>query len=311
MTQEQTKNRPRLIAIGGGKGGIGKTVISTCLSIALVRYGKSVILVDGDLGGANLHTVMGISMPPRTLYDFITRRIAKLSNLPIETPIPGLRLICGAPGSPGMANIKYWEKQKTIRHLRQLDADFVVVDVGAGMSFNEVDLFNASEVGIVIANPEPPSIQECYNFIKVALFRKLRTTLSGHAQIMAVLDGHRDHSHLRDRRLVSDLIQELRDRDLEAAQRLERTIRGFEPRLILNCVHDESESLDARALQLAVSDLLGVQLRFLGFVPYSKSVKQAIQTMRPTKLLSEDVAVRSRIFEIVNRHFINPIVAQA
>src|SRR5574342_481540 len=143
----------KVITVAGGKGGIGKTMICASLSMALAQTGLRVTLVDADLGGANLHTVLGMYMPSKTLHDFIQRRVKTLEEVTMPTPIEGLKLVCGAPGIVGLANIQHWEKLKMIRHLRKLSADYVVVDIGAGMSLNEIDLFNSGDITIVVANP--------------------------------------------------------------------------------------------------------------------------------------------------------------
>ena len=96
----------RVIAVAGGKGGIGKTMVSASLAIALAQADTRVVLFDADLGGANVHTVMGIYAPERTLYDFVARRVKGLEELLIPSPFDGLQLICGSPGTSGMANLE-------------------------------------------------------------------------------------------------------------------------------------------------------------------------------------------------------------
>ncbi|MDZ7344013.1 MAG: AAA family ATPase, partial [candidate division KSB1 bacterium] len=201
----ETSRPLQIITVGGGKGGIGKSVICCSLGVALAECGARVIVVDADLGGANLHTVMGLYLPSRTLHDFITRKVKTLGEIVLPTAVERLQLICGAPGIVGFAQIEYWEKMKLIRHLRKLEADFVLVDIGAGMSLNEIDLFNAGDIPIVVVNPEPTSIQECYNFIKVAVFRRLRRVFSDSPMVVELLNRCKDPSHVNDRRLLAEL----------------------------------------------------------------------------------------------------------
>lgn len=295
---------PHIIAIGGGKGGIGKTIISALLAIALARTGKRTVLIDADLGGANLNTVMGIYMPAKTLFDFFQRRVTTVSELLIDTSFPHLRLICGAPGSPGMANIRYWEKMKAIRHFRKIDADFVVLDLGAGMSFNEIDLFNTAETGIVVANPEPPSIQECYSFIKVALFRRLRKAFAGDELVMRVLSKSRDASHLKDTRLMQELINEISAVNAETGAQFADAVQQFSPCLFLNLVYHDREKVDGDALRIAVADLLGIRLTYLCHLPYNSVVQEVMQSSRPVELFEQDVSIRRTLQRVVETHFI-------
>ncbi len=85
-------------SIGGGKGGIGKTLLTAALGWQLARMGKRVVMVDADLGGANLHTCLGLPNPTLTLADFIRRRTERIEDVAAETGTPGLRLISGASG---------------------------------------------------------------------------------------------------------------------------------------------------------------------------------------------------------------------
>src|SRR6185436_2717846 len=83
-------------SVGGGKGGIGKSLLTASLGWQLAQLGKRVVLVDADLGGANLHPCLGLQNPKRTLGDFIQRRVAQIEDVAVETGQPGLRLVSGA-----------------------------------------------------------------------------------------------------------------------------------------------------------------------------------------------------------------------
>src|SRR5882724_10833048 len=73
----------RIIAVGGGKGGIGKSLVSANLGIALAQRGSSVVLVDADLGGANLHSCLGVAQPQVSLSDFVNRNVARLEDVAV------------------------------------------------------------------------------------------------------------------------------------------------------------------------------------------------------------------------------------
>ena len=117
-----TKN---IIAIAGGKGGVGKTLVTAGMSVALAEMDKKTVAVDVDFSGANLHQALGIISPPLTLADLIFKRQKDINKLAIETSIPNLYLIAGNAGTPGIGNLKYWVKQKVFRHLRNIDDKFV------------------------------------------------------------------------------------------------------------------------------------------------------------------------------------------
>ncbi len=88
--------KKKLWSIGGGKGGIGKSIFTLMLGISLARLGHKIIVVDADLVGANLHTLMGVRYPPHSLEDFLLKRVPRLEDTIIETGVKGIGLICGA-----------------------------------------------------------------------------------------------------------------------------------------------------------------------------------------------------------------------
>jgi hypothetical protein len=106
----QTTAQPAVIAVGGGKGGIGKTLLTANLGICFAKNKWRVVLVDADLGGSNLHTCLGVDFPELSLSDFVQRRVLAINDVIIETGIEGLRLISGAQDFLGSANIKYTQK---------------------------------------------------------------------------------------------------------------------------------------------------------------------------------------------------------
>ncbi len=144
-----SSSRLRLWSIGGGKGGIGKSLITLGLAISLARLGKQVILIDGDLGGANLHTLMRVH-PQVNLEDFLTRKVARLEDTIIETTVEGVGLICGADDFLGAANPTYAQKTRLLNQIEALPAQYVLLDLGAGTSFNTLDFFNYCGTKIVL-----------------------------------------------------------------------------------------------------------------------------------------------------------------
>src|SRR5437762_4963422 len=84
-----------IIAVGGGKGGVGKSLLAANLGIYLAQLGKKVVLLDADLGGANLHTFVGVERPAVTLGDFLNQSVGRLRECVVETAIKDLGLVSG------------------------------------------------------------------------------------------------------------------------------------------------------------------------------------------------------------------------
>mgnify|MGYP003617274944 FL=1 len=168
------QRRQKIWAVGGGKGGVGKSLVTANLSICLALMGYKVVAIDLDLGGANLHTCLGVPIPEKTLSDYLSKKVPSLGHLLTSTPITNLSIISGAQDDVGIANLKQIQKTKILSSIVDLDADFILLDLGAGTSFNTLDFFIAADQGILTALPEPTSIENTYRFIRSVYHRKLK-----------------------------------------------------------------------------------------------------------------------------------------
>jgi flagellar biosynthesis protein FlhG len=265
--------RRQIWSIGGGKGGIGKSVLAASLGWQLARLGKRVVLVDADLGGANLHTCLGIPGPSRTLGDFILRRVDRIV---VETPFPRLRLISGASDVLWAANINYQQKVRVLSKLRSLDVDIVLIDLGAGTTHNIIDFFLISDVSLLAVVPEPTSIENGYRFIKSALYRRLRAAATSEA-VREVIDSALDQKNAHGIRTPLDLLAAVERLDPAAVAGLRREMASFHPRFIVNQVRSAADIAVGHQLVTACARHLGLRASYAGHVHYHDSVWRAVR----------------------------------
>ena len=131
--------QPKIWAVGGGKGGVGKTALTTGIAMTLAGQGRRCIMIDADLGGANLHTFLGMSPPQKTISDLFRDSGSHLRDILLDTPFENLSLISGARAMLNLANLKHLQKEKLIRQIASLEADYIFIDLGARSSFNVLD----------------------------------------------------------------------------------------------------------------------------------------------------------------------------
>lgn len=274
------ERRAEIWAIGGGKGGIGKSLISSGLAITLARRGRSVTLFDADLGGANLHTLLGVPPPAHSVSDFVERRVASLGDLAAPTGIDNLSLISGAADSLESANPKYAQKVRLMKKLRALGSDVVVLDVGAGTGFNALDFFNLAQTGLLVALPEPTSIENGYRFLRGAALRRLRQ-VSTHDAFQRLLDQAQDPQGDPALRHMNVIAERAADVEPRLGEAVARALEGFSPRLVLNQVRDDDDLRIGHGLRSVCAKMLGIDLRFQGAIPYDDTVWQAVRKRRP------------------------------
>ncbi len=273
-------------SVGGGKGGIGKSVATVNIGCALALGGKLVILVDADLGGANLHTYLGIKYPPSVLEDFLQGRVKTLEEVAIPTAVEGLTLISGGGEFLGIANPQYYRKQKLISNIIKLEADYIIVDLGAGTTYNVLDFFGISTQGIVVLVPEPAAIQNAYLFLKSFVYRRLTRAFSANPEISALIKEATDPRSERCVKTFADLLEKIAsgDSDRGAAELALSEIKRYRPKLLLNMTSSRDDLRVVEAFKSAVFTYLGLKTDYIGSLRSSEAVKAAAKRMKPFML---------------------------
>jgi len=174
MVQQKTENpeidankqtKTRIITVSSGKGGVGKTNLSINLAIAYSQIGKKVVLLDADLGLANVNVILGI-IPEFNLYNLIKNN-KTMKEILIDTKV-GIHIIAGASGFSKIANLDDEERTRFISEMSELSfADIIIIDTSAGVSNNVLSFIAAADEAVIITTPEPTAITDAYGIIKI------------------------------------------------------------------------------------------------------------------------------------------------
>ncbi len=285
----------RVVAVGGGKGGIGKTLLTANLGICFARSGMKVVLVDADLGGSNLHTCLGIEFPGVSLGDFVQRRVERMQDVIVDTGVDGLSLISGAQDFLGSANIKYTQKMRLLRQVCRLDTDLVLMDLGSGTSFNVLDFFLVSDLGLVMMVPEPTSLENSYRFIKSAFYRLLRHREKNQA-LRRVIEEAMEIRNPREIRTPHDLIRVVSQLDPTRGAQYLQWLREFRPLLVINQVRTAEDRDLGQAVRLACRKYFGIDLDYLGHIAYDDAVWKAVRRRAPLLEVSDVESELGRSF---------------
>jgi flagellar biosynthesis protein FlhG len=157
--------RSRINTIASGNGGVGKTNVSVNMALAYARLGKKVVVMDADLGMANVHVMLNM-VPKWTLYNVI-RKQKTMKEIMLDTGY-GISIVAGASGFSKIANLDEEERQNFIDELDTLsNADVIIIDTSAGVSSNVLDFIAAADDAVIITTPEPTAITDAYGIIKI------------------------------------------------------------------------------------------------------------------------------------------------
>ena len=261
--------------IGGGKGGSGKSFLASSMGHLLAKSGKKTLLIDLDLGAANLHTMVDVPYPEKCFSDFVCKKIPDLEDIVLQTPFSNLFLISGAHDNLDIANLQYEKKIKTLRAIAKLNYDYIILDLGAGTAFNTLDFFLASRNGIFITTPEPTSIENVYRLIRAIYLRRIRHFFSTNdfkALEKKVREQLGDDSFYKPEHIVS-VVKKYFPKKYEL---IKKDFSFFRFKLILNQLRKQDNTLLGEQICKVIKKHLGISVEFAGNIAYDEHVHDAI-----------------------------------
>ncbi|MCW5807288.1 MAG: helix-turn-helix domain-containing protein [Deltaproteobacteria bacterium] len=288
---------PRVVAIGGGKGGVGKSLVAANVGIFLATLGKRVVLVDGAFGAPNLHIFAGVPRPARSLSEMFAPGGPQLSELAVPTYVPNVRLVAGVGDPPWVAEPGLERVRLLAEQVRSLPADWVVLDLGPGMTSTTLELFLEADIGLIVAIPDPTSIELMHRFVKAAFLRHLHRRGLGHlGQGPSAEPGDHEGGTPSPLEIYLAAVED-QSHEIEA---LSAAILSFTPHLVINSARSKSDMELGRAVTSAARRRLGVPLKYLGHLEYDEAVWASTRRRRP--LLIEHPETRiAKCFERIAR----------
>jgi len=290
-----------IIPVAGGKGGVGKTLLTANLAIALAEQGHETIAVDLDLGSSNLHSFLGLRNEFPGVGDYLRGRPSPLQDFLVATEIPRLKFVPGDGRMPFMANITHHQKRRLIRDLNMLSARYVLLDLGAGSSFNVLDFFRIVGSGIVVTTPEYPSIMSMLVFLKNVLLRAIETSVSKDPGIMGVIQEMYFQPMLGSQKTVPSFRKQVELSDRNAASKIERICQELRPRIIYNMGDNPSDLEILPSIDNSLKDMLGLECDHLGFVFSNTYVRESIKKNRPLILGDPESPFANSLRQIASR----------
>lgn len=293
------RRKQKIWAIGGGKGGVGKSLVTANLSICLALMGYKVVAIDLDLGGANLHTCLGIPIPDKTLSDYLSNKISSINDLVTSTPINNLKVISGAQDDVGIANLKGMQKQRLLSKLGEIEADFILLDLGAGTTINTLDFFISADQGIITTLPEPTSIENSYRFIKSVYHRKLKTA-EEFLELGPIIDQSLN-SKISQNNTPSDMIARVIEINPDLGLKLRDEINKLNPKLIINQIRTQADIDIGFSMKIICKKYFGLNLDYVGYLDYDACVWQSVKKRRPLLMEFPNSGLVNNFDRIVHR----------
>jgi flagellar biosynthesis protein FlhG len=292
-----------VIAVGGGKGGIGKSTFVANLGVCMAAAGKNVVVIDADIGAANLHTILGVRYPERTLDDFLNNRQTDLAKTLVDTAYPNLKLLSSASDVLSLASPNYSERQRLFRAIQKLKADVIIFDIAAGTHQRATDFFSLAPIGIILVEPIPTSLENAFSFIKNLLVRGLLRRFYHDKEITAFIQNTVDPRSTEKTLHFSDLLVKLEEKapgKVSAYRQLflEGVCRMF---IVANSVKNAEQNQVADKFARIIKRYLALNMEVLGTLPFESTMDDAVISRTPFVTKNPDSYYTKRMSDIVSK----------
>lgn len=287
----------QIIPVASGKGGVGKSLLSANLAIALGQSGKKVVLADSDLGASNLHLVLGQQAPKQGLGTWLTGH-GEFKDIIIKTDYKNVDFIAGDSEIPGLSTLKAPQKSKLIKAFKNIDADFLIIDLGAGTHQIILDLFLLSPQGIVVTAPAVTATLNGYLFLKNAVFRLMHSSFKSTTPAAKMITKLKQDATSLQRLYIPRLIEEIRKVDSVSADKFERNLKTFRPRLIMNMIEDPKDADRAQRIRVSCNQYLGLDIEHLGIMYKDSLEDRALASRLPVIVYKPQSVLSQAIYRI-------------
>lgn len=301
LLEKNEKSETKLWVVSSGKGGVGKTFISTSLGLTLSKLGHSVVVVDLDVTGANLHTSLGV-MPSHLSIRQYFEGTKDLQETVLPTPYPHLSYIQGFWDSWTPNEFSLEHTKKLIKDLKSLKADYVLVDMSPGSLDFCLELLKSADEKIVVSTPEPTSIEKTYRFIESFLVHSLKENAQPDAylQLIKTLRDHRQRvldrpfsfrSYLKDNvGIQTDFFEAMTASPL---------------RLIINSSRSQSNYDLGYSMRSVCNKYYDLSIDYMGAIDYDNAVWQSVRNREPV-LIAQPFTPLAGQFLTICKHLIDP-----
>jgi flagellar biosynthesis protein FlhG len=293
----------RIIVVGGGRGGVGKTLLSVNLGVYFAQLGRDVVVCDADPFGSNLHAVLGLDSPPLVSSTAVEEGTAEL----VPTTVPGLRLLPTAYDPLTAAPVRVSRSASFLKQLVDLEVDYAIVNIGASTAAHALDVFLQADVGICVTAPEPLAIETTYRFCRSLYLRTLRRALMKERFKLRLVE--KVISGLPPLATPPQIAAEIKRFDDSVAAIAAQEMGRITPRLVIGQTRLKSDLELGPAMTMVAERFLGMPLDYLGQIEHDDAVWLTVRRRQPL-LIDSPTSKSARNIERVARRILALLAAQ-
>jgi flagellar biosynthesis protein FlhG len=278
----------KIIPVAGGKGGAGKTFLVSNLSIALAEDGKDTVAVDLDLGGSNLHTFLGIKNTSAGVGSLLSRKRMSFQELLVPTSYDKLRFVPGDVLVSGLPNIQFVQKKRIVEGILDVDAEYIIIDLGSGTNSTILDFFLISNSGFVVTSPQTTSILNTYGFLKALLFRFFLRAFAEQNEIIKYLKSVMKEKKPGSFAPFSEILRKISRIDRKSGEKAENYLKILQPKVVVNLAKTPDDLQIVEKLRDLIHESLSLDVECMGVVYFDSAVDSALAANRPLAEFDRD-----------------------
>lgn len=292
----------QIIPVASGKGGVGKSLLSANMAIALGQAEKKVLLVDLDLGASNLHLVIGQVNTKVGIGTFLSGQ-SKFEDIISPTDYENVFFIAGDSEIPGLTSLKVSQKNELIKNFNKLDKefDYLILDLGAGTHLTILDMFLLSPQGIVVTAPTVTATLNGYLFLKNVVFRMMYNTFKKGSKAYEYLETLKKDSLSLQRLYIPKLVETLDSVDPESTALFKKRMQEFHPRLVLNMIDDPKDADRAQKIRRSCQQYLDLELEHLGVIYRDTLQDKALSSKLPVIVYKPQSLIGQAIYRVTEK----------
>ncbi len=285
---------PRTVVIGGGRGGVGKSLLAVNLGVYFAQLGREVLLCDADPFGSTLHALLGLERPPLWVPKLGDRELPER----VPTTVPGLALL-PTPYDPMTATpVRRSRGAHWLKQLAELPVDYIIVNVGAATTAASLDMLLLADLGVFVTSPEPLAVETTYGVLRSMFARSVRRSLMKERFKLRVLE--RALSELPPMASPPELVKQIKRYDDNVARLVAAQMVRVRPALVIGQTRLRSDIDLGPAMAHVADRFLGLALEYLGHIEHDDAVWLTVRRRLPV-LIDSPTSKSARNIERVAR----------
>ena len=294
----------KIWTIGGGKGGVGKSFMASNLGILLAKSGKKVLLIDADLGAANLHTFVKADKSRMSFSNFLlTGNLSDLQYVIAGTSVENLDIISGSRDSLDVADFS-GDKLNMLREaLSSLEYDDIILDIGPGTSKSNMELFQMADEGIIICTPDPTSIENSYRFLKCLYRHRMKEVINSQEDgtLRELLQKALYQNTPEPVTRIADIFSKIQRLDWDQGKALKQQMGNKKVSIVINQAKTPEDADIGHAMQRACYDYFGLEVEYVGCIKYDENIVDSIRKRKPLTIHYEKTEAARAVEDTLRR----------